>query len=238
VQIRLKRMMAGHLVPFAAFLAQPHPEPPVLHEHVLDPHGQRGANPSEAVHHERDQRPVAQPNRGGDVDAVEQRPGLGRIEHRRLAFADTVGRSAHRGGGVERHDLAHDQLVEQVADGGELLLHRGRGMLPGLALDPGRHMQRLHRSNRGHRVILVPGQEVRYGAGLGAAGVRVAQGGGEEFQEEDASSLTRGGHQGGQAGLVDAGQHAALADKEHFPGHGACPYLARKFRTVMIFVPS
>ena len=125
--------MARHLVLLAALLAQPQPKPAVLHEDVLDPHGQRRPDPPEGEHHERDQRPVAQPDRRGDVDAVEQRPRLGRIQHRRLALAHAVRRTADGGGGIERHDLADDQPVEQVADGGELLLDRRRGALLGFA---------------------------------------------------------------------------------------------------------
>ncbi len=38
VQIRVKRVVTGHFVLLSAFLAQPHPQPLVLHVHVLDPH--------------------------------------------------------------------------------------------------------------------------------------------------------------------------------------------------------
>ncbi len=136
-------MVTWHLVLLAALFLQLHPESPVLDKDVLDRHGERGADPAEAVDHQRDQRPVDQPYQCADVVAVEQLPGLGRVEHRRLTFPNTVRRPAHRGSRVKRHDLAHDQPVEQVADGGELLLHRRRGTLTSLALDPRSHMQRL-----------------------------------------------------------------------------------------------
>ena len=153
--------MTRHLVLLAALLAQPQPEPAVLDEDVLDPHGQRRPDPPEGEHHERDQRPVTQADRRGDVDAVEQRPRLGRIQHRRLALAHAVRRAADGGGGVERHDLADNQPVEQVTDGGELLLDRRRRALPGPPLDPGRHMEWLHGLQRGHLVVRTPGQEIR-----------------------------------------------------------------------------
>ena len=65
-----------------------------------------------------------------------------------------------------------------------------------LPLDPGGDVQRLHRGDRGHAVVLAPRQEVGHGAGVGAPGVRVADGGGEELEEADAGPLAGRGHQG------------------------------------------
>ena len=120
-------------------------------------------------------------------------------------------RPAHRGGGVERHHLAHYQPVEQVADGGELLLDRRCRQRRGLELDPGRDVQRLYRSDRRHHVRLAPGQEVRHGAGIGAARVRVPNGGGEELEEADAGAVTGRGDDRRQRrrGKRDEGAHAA-----------------------------
>jgi hypothetical protein len=75
--------MAWHGVRLAAFLAQPHPEPAVLREHVLDLHAERGTDPREAEHHQPDQRPVAQPDRRGDLDTVDQRADYRRKTARR-----------------------------------------------------------------------------------------------------------------------------------------------------------
>jgi hypothetical protein len=74
--------MARHLVTLAALFAQPHPQPPVLRVDVVDAHRERGADPRKRKHHQADQRPVAQAGRCADIDAVEQLPRLGRIEHR------------------------------------------------------------------------------------------------------------------------------------------------------------
>ena len=63
--------VTGHRVPLAALLAQPHSEPAVLCEHVLDRHAERGAHAGEGIDHERDQRAVAQAGDGPGVDAVE-----------------------------------------------------------------------------------------------------------------------------------------------------------------------
>ena len=115
VEVRFERMMARHLVPLAALLPQPHPEPAVLHEHILNSHGQRRSDPREAVDHQPDQSPVTQPDRGGDVDAVQQLPSLERIQHRGLALAHAVRRPAHGRGRVVGDHLAGDQPVEQVA---------------------------------------------------------------------------------------------------------------------------
>lgn len=46
-------------MPLAALLMQPHPKAPVLHEHILDAHCQRRADPREGIDHQPDQRPVS-----------------------------------------------------------------------------------------------------------------------------------------------------------------------------------
>lgn len=78
-------VVGGHGMILAALLVQPQPQPPILREHVLDLHTQAGADAREAVNHKRDQRPVPQPRRRRGVDRVQQRPRLGRLEHRGLA---------------------------------------------------------------------------------------------------------------------------------------------------------
>ena len=95
----------------------------------------------------------------------------------------TVARAAHRGGRVDRHHLAGHQPVEQVADRGQALLDGRRGELARLRLDPGRDVQRPHGSERRHAMRLAPGEELGHGAAVGAAGVRVADRGGEELEE-------------------------------------------------------
>jgi hypothetical protein len=117
--------MTRHLVALAAFLAQAHPQPPVLYIDVVDPHGQGGAHPRERKHHQRDQRPIAQAHRRCHIDTVQELPRLARLEHRRLALARAVARPAHRGGGIHRHDLAGHQPVEQMPDRGQALLTVG-----------------------------------------------------------------------------------------------------------------
>ena len=48
-------------------------------------------------------------------DAIEQCPRFGGIEHHRLTGRHDVPRPAHSVRRVDRHDLAVDQPVEQVA---------------------------------------------------------------------------------------------------------------------------
>ena len=124
---------------------------------------------------------------------------FGRVQHRRLAGFAAVRGPAHRGGGIDRHDLAGDQPVEQVAQRGEPLLHGRRGVASRLLLDPGRDMQRLDGGDAGHGRLGAPRQEIRHGAAIGAARVRVADGGGEEFQEAHRGVFAGGGDQGRQA---------------------------------------
>jgi hypothetical protein len=116
-------------VALAALLAQPHPEPAVLRVDILDRHAERRADPGERIDHEPDQGAVAQAGLRRDIDAVEQRARFGGIEHRRLPGRHDVARPAHRVRRVDRHDLAVDQPIEQVAERGEPLLDARRGQL-------------------------------------------------------------------------------------------------------------
>ena len=104
------------------------------------------------------------------VDAVEQRARFRRIEHRRLPGRHDVPGPAHRGGRVDRHDLAGDQPVEQVADRGEPLLDARRGELARAGLDPGGDVHRLHgaRSTARRRRRTRPGIHPRRGHRPGA----------------------------------------------------------------------
>ena len=58
--------------------------------------------------------------------AVEELPGLRRIEHRRLARPGRVLRPAYGRRRIEGQAAAGRQPIEQHADGGQALLGRGR----------------------------------------------------------------------------------------------------------------
>ena len=116
-------------------------------------------------------------------DAVEQLARFLGLQHRRLALAHHMRRAAHRGRRINRHDLAVDQPVKQVADGGEPELGGRRLVRLGLLLDPGGDVQRPHVAERGDASGLAPVEKVLHGRQVGAPGMTVADVGGEEFQE-------------------------------------------------------
>ena len=59
-------------------------------------------------------------------------------------------------------------------------------------LDPGRDVHRLDGGDRRHAGARAPGQKFLRGAGIGPARVRVADVGGEEFEEAHAGALAGG----------------------------------------------
>ena len=100
----------------------------------------------------------------------------------------------------DRHHLAGDEPVEQMADRGKPLLDARRRELARANLDPGRDVHRLHGADRRHAGARTPGQKFIGGAGVGPARVRVADVGGEEFEEPHAGALAGGGHERGEGG--------------------------------------
>jgi hypothetical protein len=127
-----------------------------------------------------------------------------RIEHRRLPGRHDVPRPAHRRGGVDCRDLAGDEPVEQMTNRGEPLLDARRRELARPGLDPGGDVQRLHLRHRLHAGMFAPGQKIGHGAAIRAARVRVADLGGEKFEEADAGAV---------AGGVDQGREGVRADR-------------------------
>lgn len=102
------------------------------------------------------------------------------IERLRAKLSETLNRHSDS---VELRSR-NDRLIEQVPDRGQMLLDGRRGQFPSLCLDPGSDVERLHGGDRRYLGIVdVPGQEVRDGAAIGAAGVRVVDLSGEEFEE-------------------------------------------------------
>ena len=136
-----------------------------------------------------------------------------------------------------RHHLAGDQPVEHHSHGRELLFY-GRG---GVAL--------LHEFNIAGHVIgpdgwqgqaarLAPGQKVPTGAGIGPAGVRVADVGSEEFCIAPACLLTQIGNQGRDQLPINLQDRDILTNDNRQVVHGILRCRTRKSRTVMILVPS
>jgi hypothetical protein len=79
-----------------------------------------------------------------------------------------------------------------VTNRGEPLLDARRRELSRSRLDPGGDVHRLDGADRRHAHARAPRQEFIGGAGIGAAGVRVTDVGGEEFEEAYAGSFAGG----------------------------------------------
>ena len=143
----------------------------------------------------------------------------GRIEHRRLAAPHDMARPAHGAGGIGRHDLADHHPIEQMPQGGEAQLRGRRGARLLQLLDIGGDMHALDRRELRHAARLKPVEEFHGRARIGAARVRVADVGGEEFKEAIGGALAGGGDEGG--GAVGEGDelvhaHAWLPSKSKF----------------------
>ena len=76
------RMVGRDVVPLAALLVEPQPTAAPLPEVVLPPHPQHRAHPREAVEHDRQQRPIPEPDQGAPVDRLEELPRRGRRQDR------------------------------------------------------------------------------------------------------------------------------------------------------------
>ena len=113
-----------------------------------------------------------------------------------LAFLDDVLRPAHRGGRIGAgENLADDQPVEQHADRREVLLDGRRAVAAAENLDVGGDVMRAHRRERRDVLGVEPGEERAHGDGVGGAGVRVADVGGEEIEKPQAGVLAGVGDQ-------------------------------------------
>jgi len=136
---------------------QPHPDAPILCEDILDLHADDRADAGEGINHETNQRLVAQIDVRFAIDAIEQRPHFRCIEHGRLALAHDMLRPAHGSSRIYLHHLTRHQPVEEMADGSQAQLDRRHRHSALQLLDPGRHMQRLHLSERAEPAILALG---------------------------------------------------------------------------------
>jgi hypothetical protein len=170
---------------------------------------------------QRDRRAVAQAGMRRDIDAVEQRARLGRIEHRGLSRRDDVPGAVHRVCRVDRYNLAIDQPIEQVPQRREPLLDRGRRQLARRRLDPRRDMHWLDGGDR-YAGTRTPREEFFRSSSIGASRMRVADVGREEFEEADRRALTGRGDERGQSGRADRDElvHPQLAKGRSIRRHG------------------
>ncbi|MFP3550106.1 hypothetical protein SB861_05230 [Paraburkholderia sp. SIMBA_049] len=77
------------------FLAPPRAQAPLLHVDIVNPHRERRTDPREPKH-QCNQRATPEAYRRRHIDAVEQQPRLGCIEHRDFSRFRGVARAAHR----------------------------------------------------------------------------------------------------------------------------------------------
>ncbi len=198
---------------------QAHPQAPALDVDIVGAHLDGRADAREGVDHQADDSPVAQADHGARVDRVQQRSGSLGCQHWRLAPLDRVLRSSDRAGRVGGHDLADDEPVEERSQRGQALLHGRGGQLP--RLDVGGDVHRAHLADIGDAVGLAPVGELADRVRVGAPGVRVADGDGEELQtpggggfgrrKEHRDALGREDQAGyGRRGLQRAGVHASV----------------------------
>ena len=122
IEILLGQMMGWNLMALAAFLVQADPPALALLVVVVNAHLHRGTDASEAVNHQTDDGPIAEPDDRGHVDGVQERPRFVCRQDGRLADSDDMLGAADRACGTHRHDLASDKPVKQHADGSKVLL--------------------------------------------------------------------------------------------------------------------
>ena len=91
--------MAGHLMPFAAFLMEPEPGAATLQEIVFHPQADDRADPGEGVAHQPEQGAVTEADDLSSIDRFQQLAHLGPRQHRRLTTGDHELGAAHRAGG-------------------------------------------------------------------------------------------------------------------------------------------
>jgi hypothetical protein len=85
-----------------------------------------------------------------------------------------------------------------MADGGELLLDRQRRVTPHLPLDPGGDVERRNFIERTYAAPPAPLEKFADRAGVGPAGVLVADVGSEKLDEARRCAVVVGGDYGGQ----------------------------------------
>jgi len=123
VKIFVQAVMAGHLMPFAAFLMEPEPGAATLLKIVLHPQADDRADASEGVAHQPDQGAVTEADEFSSIDRFQQLAHLGARQHRGLTTCDHELGAAHRAGGGGDQHATRDQVIEQLTDRSQVLLH-------------------------------------------------------------------------------------------------------------------
>ena len=174
--------MSGHLVFLAAFFMQPYPAAASEHIIVTYFHADGGADACEGVGHGRDQCAIAQTHQRGRFDRVEQFAGLVAGEVGRLTFSDDMLGPTNGVGRIHLNNVAGHQPVEQHAQGGQVLFHRGGCQLLLQIFDKGGHMKRPDLGELADAMILTPQREAPDRDEIGATGVVVIDLRGEKLE--------------------------------------------------------
>jgi hypothetical protein len=115
------------------------PAAAALDKIIFHLHLEHRINARKAVNHDGDECAISQADERGflgcgfaapgvsdDRNAIEQLPGFLGREHRGLALLHHIFRTAHGVGGVYLDDMAEHQPIEEHAQRGQVLFHRGR----------------------------------------------------------------------------------------------------------------
>jgi hypothetical protein len=108
-------------------------------------------------------------------DRADKPPWLVRGEDRCLADGAGKPRPPDEGGGVDGQELAHDQPVEEMPQGRELLLDALGLVAAHLELDPGRDMHRFDVEELADTAGLGPVEKVAHGPQIRLARVAVSE---------------------------------------------------------------
>jgi hypothetical protein len=124
--------MTGHFVELAALLVQPHPETALLVEDVAHIHAAGRGDAGNREDHHTNQSTIPQPRDSVVLDGAQQLAGLLGGQHGGFALPALLARGFHRVRGVVLQHSAGDQVVEELADGGHVLLEVGGRKVVGL----------------------------------------------------------------------------------------------------------
>jgi hypothetical protein len=196
-------VVARHLVELAALFVEPHPETPLLVEDVSDVQAAGRGDAGEREHHDPDQGTVPQPYHAVRRNRAQQLAGLLSRQHWGFALAELLARGLHGEGGVVLEHAAGDQVVEQHAHGGHVLLQcRRRQSISLGGLQIVAHVEGADVLYSLSAAVLKEGEERAQRAAVGPAGVVVVDGGAQEVLDAVASLAT---------GAIDQGRWPTLS---------------------------
>ena len=121
----------------ATFLVESHPPAFPLGIVVYHIHPDECSHAGEGIDHQGDDGSVTKPNDVRRIKGIEEQPRFVFFEYRRLAHLHGVARPTHGRSRVCLGNLADNQVVEELANGGEMLFYRRRGLLRAELLNVG-----------------------------------------------------------------------------------------------------